>query len=65
MMDGRFKVKDPQLGTGKQDLFNSFRNQILNAEAENGIESSLLRKDKNKREGKKSLVDDEVLRSYD
>ena len=26
MMDGRFKVKDPQLGTGKQDLFNSFRN---------------------------------------
>jgi hypothetical protein len=65
-MDGRLKASK-ELGTGRQELIEEMRASLMHLENE---ESSLSlfnkeRQSSMKKESKKRLIDDEVLKSYD
>ncbi|CDW77428.1 condensin complex subunit 2 [Stylonychia lemnae] len=63
-LDGRFKIKD-QLGTGKQEVFDDLRRSLVSKDGDSCLDSDILRREKQKREIKKRMIDDEVLKSYD
>jgi hypothetical protein len=65
-MEGRLRATN-ELGTGRQELIEDMRKSLMHLENE---ESSLSlfnkeRQSSMKRESKKRLIDDEVLKSYD
>ena len=63
-MEGRFKINS-ELGTGKQDVFDNLREHMSSLDNEESS-LSLFRKDKQKqRDTRKSMFDDDVLKSYD
>eukprot|EP00347_Sterkiella_histriomuscorum_P005820 403355146 len=64
MIDGRFKMNN-QLGTGNQKVFDDMRKSLATGDGDSVLDQDLLRRDKQKREIKKRMIDDEVLQSYD
>lgn len=65
-MDGRLKASK-ELGTGRQELIEEMRKSLMQLEHEDSS-LSLFNKERQssmKRESKKRLIDDEVLKSYD
>lgn len=62
--DGKLNV-NKELGTGRSELIDELRQQLSHV-GEEDSSLCLFSKDKNKREStKRSLIEDEVLRSYD
>ena len=65
-MEGRLRATN-ELGTGRQELIEDMRKSLMHLENEESS-LSLFNKDRQssmKRESKKRLIDDEVLKSYD
>jgi len=64
LREGKFNV-NKELGTGRSDLIDELRQQLSHV-GEEDSSLCLFSKDKGKREStKRSLIEDDVLRSYD